>query len=280
MTKLRDQMKMELELKGYSDKTQSSYINHVKRYAGFFNKSPDKLATDEIKKYLHYLICEKKVSKSYVNSAYSALKFFYETTLKIQWDMKEIPRVKKSKKLPVVLSKDEVKSIFSATTNIKYKTIFMTIYAAGLRISEAASLKVEDIDSKNMQIRVREGKGNKDRYTILSKENLDVLRNYCKSSRITTGWLFPGSPSSKSISTRSIQRVFKEAVYRARIKKNATVHTLRHCFATHLLESGIGIYYIQRLLGHSNPKTTSVYIHLTRYDVLNIKSPLDLMEGN
>lgn len=280
MTKLREKMKMELELKGYSDKTQSAYINHVKNYASFFGKSPDKLSTDEIKKYLHYLISEKKVSKSYVNSVYSALKFFYETTLKRQWDMREIPRVKKPKKLPVILSKDEVKSIFSATNNVKYKTIFMTIYSAGLRVSEAANLKVEDIDSKNMQIRVRQGKGNKDRYTILSKKNLNALRLYYKYNGINDEWLFPGYPKSKPISTRSIQKVFKKTINKAGIKKKATVHTLRHCFATHLLEQGTGIYQIQRLLGHTNAKTTSVYIHLTRHDVLNIKSPLDLMEDN
>lgn len=195
-----------------------------------------------------------------------------------EWDIKEIPRVKKPKKLPVILSSSEVKRIFDETTNLKHKAILMTIYASGLRVSEVANLRVEDIDSRNMQIRVREGKGKKDRYTILSTENLKILRDYWKYYHVKE-WLFPGDLPYKPITTRTIQKIFKKAKDKAEIKKEATVHTLRHCFATHLLESGVDIYHIQHLLGHSNPKTTSIYIHLTCKDVLRIKSPLDLMAG-
>lgn len=278
MTKLREKMRMDLELKNYSPKTIESYIRHVKRYAQHFNKSPDELGIDEVREYLHYLITEKKLSSSYINSAYSGLKFFYEITLKRPWDVKEIPRMKKSKKLPTVLSMDEVKRIFDVTTNIKHKAIFVTIYSGGLRISEACNLKISDIDSSNMQIKVRDGKGNKDRYTLLSSENLKVLREYFKYQRPKL-WLFPGIPPSNPICNRTVQKVFKNSKNKAGIKKAATVHTLRHCFATHLIESGAGIYHIQRLMGHTNPKTTSKYIHLTRSDVLNVKSPFDIMMG-
>lgn len=144
MTRLREKMRMDLELKNYSPKTKEAYISHVKRYAQYFDKSPDKLGIDEIRGYLHYLITERKVSSSYINSAYSALKIFYETTLKREWDIKEIPRMKISKKLPTVLSMDEVKRIFDVTTNIKHKAILVTIYSGGLRISEACNLKISD----------------------------------------------------------------------------------------------------------------------------------------
>lgn len=277
MTKLREQMKMNLELKGYSSNTRDTYIRCVKNYAEFFNQSPDKMGTEEIKKYLHYLITDKAVSKSYVNIVYSALKFFYTTTLKSKWDLKAIPRVKTPKKLPVVLSTSEVKAILESINNLKHRTILTTIYAAGLRISEAANLKIKDIDSNNMQIRVRQGKGMKDRYTILSEENLKLLRDYWKQYGPLKDWLFEGVPQYNPISTRSIQKVFERARNKAGIKKDATVHTLRHCFATHLIESGVGTYHVQKLLGHSSPQTTNKYIHLTRQDILKIKSPFDLM---
>ena len=153
----------------------------------------------------------------------------------------------------------------------------MTIYGAGLRISEVVNLTVEDIDSNNMQIRVQQGKGKKDRYTLLSQTNLDLLRDYWKIYR-PVKWLFPGRNPNNPFSTRSVQRIFKETCEKAGVKKKATVHTLRHCFATHLLQAGISVYHIQQLLGHSSPKTTSAYIHLTRRDILNVKSPLNLMK--
>lgn len=231
---------------------------------------------DEIKEYLNYLIITKKVSHSYIKTAYSALKFLYEVTLQRDWNMKQIPRSKKPVKLLVVLSKSEIKEIFEAIENLKHRAILITIYAAGLRVSEAASLRVSDIDSSNMQIKVVQGKGQKDRYVLLSTKNLDVLRDYWKYYH-PKEWLFYGSSIDKPISTRTIQKLFKIAKDKAGIKKDATVHTLRHSFATHLVESGTSIYYVQQLLGHTNSKTTSIYIHLTRKDLLQVKSPLDTM---
>jgi site-specific recombinase XerD len=267
---------MDLELKGYSPKTVDAYVRYAKKFIQHYQEPIEQLRTDEIRNYLHYLIVNKKCSNSYVNVNYSALKFLYKNTLNKQWNVDKIPRLKKDKKLPVILSKQEVKSIFSVTSNLKHKAIFMTIYSAGLRISEANSLIIDDIDSNNMQIRVRQGKGKKDRYTLLSQKNLSILREYWKNYR-PKYWLFPGNPSTKAISPRTIQQVFKQSLSKARINKNATVHTLRHCFATHLLEAGVDIFHIQKLMGHASPKTTAIYIHLTRKDILDVISPLDMM---
>lgn len=193
--------------------------------------------------------------------------------------MKQIPRVKRDKKLPTVMSKAEVKKLFDATTNIKHKAILMTVYGAGLRVSEVANLKPSDIDSENMQIHIRLAKGNKDRYTILSKINLMILREYWKLYRPGI-WLFPSVNPENHLSIRTMERVFEQSKQKAGIKKTASIHTLHHSFATHMLESGVDINYIQLLLGHTSVKTTCIYIHLARTDALNFKSPLDTFGDN
>ena len=278
MSQLRNQMKADLELKGYSPKTVSSYIKQVEGFASYFGKSPDKLGEDEIKKYLHHLITLQR-SDSYINSAYSSLKFLYQVTLKRNWNSIRIPRTKMRKRLPEVLDTSEIKALLNVTTNLKHRAILMTTYAAGLRVSETANLRVGDIDSKRMQIRVQQGKGNKDRYTILSEINLTLLRRYWEEYRPKT-WLFPGSMLDKAITTRTIQKVFENNKTKAGITKNVSVHSLRHSFATHLLESGTDLYYIQRLMGHSSAKTTSIYIHLKQENLLKIKSPLDCWDSD
>ncbi len=278
MSKLREEMKMNLELAGYSSKTQKAYVMHVKLFAKHFNKSPDLLGDKEIREYLHYLITVRNLSRSYITSAYSALKFFYETTLNREWNLKKIPRVKREKKLPAILSMDEVKKIFDVTTNLKHKAILMTAYSSGLRVSEVANLKLYDIDSFNMQIFVRLGKGNKDRYTLLSDANLDILREYFLVYKPKI-WLFEGQNKNNPITSRSLQRIFKDAKVKAGINKDASFHTLRHSFATHLLEAGTDINYIQKLLGHTDIKTTSIYLHLRKVNVLKVISPLDIMIG-
>lgn len=279
MSELRNKMKFDMELRGYSPKTINHYILHVSNFAKFYNKSPDLLGEDEIRSYLHHCITEKGLSECTVNYIYSTLKFFFTITLSRHWNLKRLPRIKQRKKLPVVLSTKEVKAIFDATQNLKYKAIFMTIYSAGLRISEVCNLKLTDIDSKNMQIFIRQGKGKKDRYSILSNSNLQILREYWK-TYMPTDYLFSGRYRSDAISSRSVEKVFCESLKIAKIHKNATVHTLRHSFATHLLDSGTDICYIQRLLGHARITTTTIYLHLRRMDLLNIKSPLDLLVGD
>jgi site-specific recombinase XerD len=181
------------------------------------------------------------------------------------------------KKLPVVLSREEIRGIFSAIKNLKHRALLMAIYSAGLRVSEVVHLKVSDLDSQRMTIRVQQGKGQKDRYTLLSQRTLEVLRDYWRAYR-PQDWLFPGKPATQPLSVSAVQRVFGMVLLRAGIKKPASVHTLRHSFATHLLEDGTDLYHIQRLLGHASPKTTTVYLHLSRKDMRSVRSPLDLVE--
>lgn len=274
MSKLREQMKMDMDLKGFSQKTKDAYIRHVEKFVHHYKRSPEELGDIEIKEYLHYLLTEKKLSQSYNSAAYSALRFLYETTLKRNWDGYKIPRSKKGRKLPVVLSREEVKKIFDVTNNLKHKAILMTIYAAGLRVSEAANLKVDNVDSTRMQLRIEGAKGNKDRYTLLSTTNLNILRQYY-SLYHPHKWLFCGAGGFNPINVRTIQRVFKNSINKAGITKNVSVHTLRHSFATHLLDSGADVYHIQRLMGHSTIQTTSVYIHISQKDSLKLVSPLE-----
>jgi integrase/recombinase XerD len=278
MSELRQKMKMDMELKGYSPRTIKNYTRIVSNFAKYYNKSPELLKEKEIREYLHYCIMERKLSEGTVNYINAGLKFFYTKTLNRYWNMDKITRIKEPRRLPSVLSPEEVKSIFDATENLKHKAILMTIYSAGLRVSEVCNLKITDIDSKNMQILIREGKGKKDRYSLLSKANLEILREYWKRYH-PTEYLFSGRYRTDAITPRSVQRVMEKSVVKAKITKNATVHTLRHSFATHLLDAGTDICYIQRLLGHTRITTTTIYLHLRRMDLLNIKSPLDLLLG-
>lgn len=278
MSELRNKMKIDMQLRGYSKTTIKNYINNVSRFARFYNKSPELLGEKEIRAYLHYCITEQKLSEGTVNYINASLKFLFTKTLDRQWNMDKLCRMKEPRKLPAVLSPQEVKAIFDATKNIKYKAIFMTIYSAGLRVSEACKLKIIDIDSKNMQIVIRKGKGKKDRYSILSESNLKVLREYWKIYQ-PKEYLFSGRYRTNAITPRSVQKVLAKSIKKSGITKKATVHTLRHSFATHLLDAGTDICYIQRLLGHTRISTTTIYLHLRRMDLLSIKSPLDMLEG-
>jgi len=276
MGKLRDRMEMDMKLRGLSPRTISCYLACMKNIAMHFDKSPAELGNEEIRGCLNHLIEERKTSQAVISQSYSALKFFFEKTIQKPWDDMRIPRSRQRKKLPGVLSRQEVESIFSATSNLKHRAILMTVYSAGLRVGEVTRLKVSDIDSERMMIRVNEGKGLKDRYTLLGERNLEILRLYYKKYR-PPEWLFPGRNPSEPVSVSCVQRVFKASVQEAGIKKKASVHTLRHCFATHLLESGTDLYYIQRLLGHKSASTTSVYLHIAGKDLGKIKSPIDIL---
>jgi integrase/recombinase XerD len=218
-----------------------------------------------------------KFTSFYIDSVYSALKFFYEKTLGRTWNMTEIPRLKRTKKLPVVLSRNEIKQLLVVTSNIKFKAMFMTAYAGGLRVSEIAHLKISDIDSENMQILIRQGKGNLDRFTLLSMTLLEILRRYYRQYR-PQEWLFPGKLPGQPIRTRAIQDAFLKMKNRAGINKKATIHSLRHSFATHLLENGTDIVRIQRLMGHANISTTLLYLQLAKVKILQVKSPLDSLQ--
>lgn len=276
MGQLRERMIRDMQIKGYSQSTQRTYLSGVSGIARYFGVSPACLTEDQIRSYLHHLIAEREVCQSYVNQVYSGLKFLFETTLKKDWASWRIPRAHQPQKLPVVLSKREVASLFAATVNLKHRTSLMVMYSGGLRISEVANLKPVDIDSDRMRIRVL-GKGGDERDTLLARSALEILRRYCSQYRPRT-WLFEGQTPDRPLHTRSLQKVFGRARERAEITKPATAHTLRHSFATHLLESGVDLFHIQRLLGHKSPKTTTVYLHVSNRDLAGIQSPLDSLE--
>ncbi len=255
------------------------YLQHMTDFVRHFGRSPSEIGKNEIVQYLLYLTEDKKVSVAYRNQAVSALKFFYARVLKRPVVIEELPRPKKEFRLPAVLSKEEVSRLFAAVRNRKHLAILMLVYSSGLRVSEVVRLKPEDIDVERRLIRVRGAKGRKDRYTVLSEVALDVVRDYYMSWK-PEHFLFPGSRKGSHLSTRSVQSVVSEARKRAGIQKQFSTHALRHSFATHLLESGTDLRYIQELLGHKSARTTQIYTHVTRKDIARIVSPLDrMMEG-
>jgi integrase/recombinase XerD len=278
MNKFYEQFRKELVLSGLCEKTQDAYLRCLRKLDDHYIKPVETLTTGEIKDFLYFLIKEKCFSQEYINQIHAAATFFFNRILKKPDIMRGIPRVKvPRKKLPQVLARSEVKDIIGTINNLKHKCILLTTYSAGLRVSEVSKLLVTDIDSKRMLIRVNQGKGRKDRYTILSNTTLHYLRTYYKMYN-PDKWLFPSYLNSKHISTRTIQHVFHKAKEKAGIKKNVSVHTLRHSFATHLIEAGIDIYHIQKLLGHSSIKTTTIYLHLRQNKTIDLHKSLDFPE--
>ena len=278
MNALLEKMKIDMELRGFSDKTVSVYLKNVNYVSTFSDTPPELLTYDQVREFLHHAITVRKLSRSYVNAVYSAIKFFFSVTLNLKWDMKDIPRVKQATKLPVVLTPNQIRKLLDSVTNIKHRTMLITCYSAGLRVGEMLNLKVCDIDSTTMRIRVRNGKGNKERYTILSKQNLEALRAYYK-LYTPTGYLFYNPTTLKPLSARTIQIVFSTSRDSLGLPENATIHSLRHSFATHLLTSGTNIIAIKELLGHAHIDTTAIYLHLTSVDLAKVVSPLDNLEG-
>jgi site-specific recombinase XerD len=236
----------------------------------------DKIDEQKIIAFCQYLVIDRKVSASTQNQAINAIKFYYERVLGGQRKFYTLERPQKERALPIVLSTDEIVRILKATENLKHKAILTLIYSAGLRIGELINLKIKDIDSARKQIRITQGKGNKDRYTLLSPKTLELLRTYFKEYKPKV-FLFEGTEGGP-YSARSVQAFFKESCKKAGIRKKTTVHTLRHSFATHLLENGTDLRYIQALLGHESPKTTEIYTHITTKGFDSIKSPLDNLD--
>lgn len=258
----------------YSSSTEKTYRMALEDFINYHHTVDlDKLNESQIQSFLRHLVMERNVSTSYQNQAINAIKFYYERVLGGQRKTYFIDRPKKEKTLPVVLSEEEIIEIISSIKNIKHKAIIMTIYSAGLRISECVHLKIKDIDSNRMQIRVEQAKGKKDRYTLLSEKTLHILRIYFKEYKPII-YLFEGQNGGQ-YSVRSIQQIFIEACRKAKITKKVSVHSLRHSFATHLLEQGTNLRYIQSLLGHANSKTTEIYTHITTKGFDQLKSPLD-----
>jgi len=274
MGTLRDQMQADLHLKGITPRTQKDYLREVSNLAKYFNKSPEELGEKEVKEYLVHLLKDRKISGGTYKYYVSGIKFLYRTTLKREGVVDAIQYPKSRRKLPVVLDLSEVEALFSVTENLKHKAILMITYSSGLRISEATRLKITDIDSKRMMVRVQQGKGGKDRYSILSHAALECLRQYWRKYH-PKDWLFEGQKKDKHISISSIHQIFHAAKKRAGITKPASVHTLRHSFATHLVEAGTSLHHVQLLQGHRSPNTTTVYLHVSRLNLAQVTSPLD-----
>lgn len=281
MSVLREKMIRELKLKMMSEKTIKNYVSYVNYLAKYYKKSPDKINREEVKDYLYYLQVERKLSANTLNVAHCAIRFFYINVVNAEWVVKDIAKFKRDKSKPIVLSKSEVEDILNLTWNLKHKTILTLIYSAGLRVSEAAQLKVSHIDTERMQIFIKDGKGSVDRYALLSPLALTLLKEYIEEFK-PVDYLFYDRTKNKMkhFSTRAIQMAFRDARLKAQITKNASVHTLRHSFATHLLEAGVHMHHIQLLLGHFSPQTTYLYLHVRRMDLMNIKSPLDTYDYN
>ncbi|MCK0180084.1 tyrosine-type recombinase/integrase [Flavobacteriaceae bacterium S0862] len=263
-----------LELKGYANNTVKTYISCFERFINYYsNKDIDKLNETDVRDYLKF-ITQSDWSTSYINQSINSIKFYYEIVLGMPNRFYEIERPRKKKKLPIILSKDEVKQLIEATQNLKHRCVLSLLYSAGLRRSELLNLRIADIDSKRMLIKVNDAKGNKDRYTILSKSALVDLRKYYLQYK-PSNYLFEGQKKEKYSAT-SIIKILASAIYKAGINKHVTPHTLRHSFATHLLENGTDLRYIQLLLGHNSTKTTEIYTHVAKTSFNSIQNPLDL----
>jgi site-specific recombinase XerD len=264
MTPLRQKMIEDMQLRGLSARTQDSYVRVVRQLAEYYHKSPDQVREEELRQYFLYLKNEKQVSRSTCTQALCGLKFFYQQTLQREWTILEFIRPVQEHKLPVILSVGEVRAVLSRVRQPHYRVCLSTIYGCGLRLLEGVRLQVGDIDSGRMMLHVRGGKGNKDRYVPLPERTLVQLRRQWGRHRHGV-WLFPGQGLSVggSMDKSGVQRAFRAALGESGINKGASVHTLRHSYATHLLEAGVNLRQIQSYLGHDSLATTALYTHLT-----------------
>lgn len=275
MSTLREKMKNEMTLVGLARSTQEIYLKAVIRLNNFYQKSPAKLSDREIKAYLLHLLQNKKLAPNTYNTQVYALRFFYCVTLRQPLRKLEIPTTKVTYKLPSILSPNEVQRIIKAAGNIKHRTLLMVIYSAGLRVSEAVNLRMQDIDSQRMTLHIRCGKGGKDRYVILSPVVYQALRNYWQACRFND-YIFPNPKNpSKPLTTSSAMQVFQSAKSLAGVTKQGGIHSMRHAFATHLLESGADLFAIKELLGHSSIQSTVRYLAFVPNRHQNVNSPID-----
>ena len=296
MTPLKQRFIEDMLLRGLAPTTQRSYLHYVSEFAKYFNMSPEKLDLEAIRQYQMHLLSEKKMSPQSVNSFTSAVQFLYLVTLEVPWGKQCFPRVRIGSSLPVVLSPEETETFFGNVPSLKYRAVLMLCYGAGLRISEAVAVKVSDIDSKRMLIRIEEGKGGKDRYVMLSTRLREVLRSYWRAAR-PKDWMFPSWRENKHLSVGAVSQACMDASKQCGLTKRITTHTLRHSFATHLLENGtdtrwpqaqtkadlipgqVRVYHCasgrQVLLGHSRIDTTARYVRVAAHVIAATTSPLD-----
>lgn len=288
---LLDRINRELRLRGYSPRTQRVYLQHLKsflkyadevQYAGDVQGGGDVQgrppAEDQLlRNYLLTRMAERGVSRAYHNQAISAIQFLYRHVLKEPQSIDDLPRPRREHRLPTVLARNEVRRLYTVVGNPKHRALILLLYSAGLRIGEVVRLRPEDLDEERRLIHIRGGKGRKDRYTLLADTALTAVKRYQEPGS-PGPWLFPGQRPEKHISTRSVQQVIETARQRAGLKKEVTAHTLRHSFATHLLEAGTDLRFIQELLGHASSRTTEIYTHVSNQMLERIRSPLDMEE--
>jgi site-specific recombinase XerD len=276
MTPLRQRMIEDMRIRNFAESTQQSYLQQVSSFARYFHCSPDALGPEKVREYQVHLVEDRKLAPSSVSIAVSALRFLYKVTLKQPWSSDDIPMPKKPFKLPVILSPEEVVHFLESVYSMKHRAILMSAYAAGLRVSEATHLKVTDIDSQRMMLRVDQGKGKKDRDVMLSPRLLQELRTYWRAVRPKT-WLFPGDIAGRPISRDAVGQACQRAHRCCGIQKPITPHSMRHAFATHLLERGVDVRRIQLLMGHRSLATTARYLKVATSTICATTSPLDLL---
>jgi site-specific recombinase XerD len=274
MGEFRDRMERDLRIRGYSPCTIGCYLDRVKDYVRYYMRPPDELTLEDLYDYQFHLTAERQVSWAFFNQTVCALRFFYRATLQKDWEVQAIPYQKTGRRLPSVLSREEVARLLGGVENLKHRALLTTGYACGLRVSEAVHLHVHDIDSQRMTVRIEQGKGRKDRYVMLAPSLLTLLRDYWREYR-PQSWLFPGDGPAQPLSSHSAQKVFRKALERAGLRKPASFHALRHAFATHLLEGGTDIRTVQVLLGHRSLATTQKYTHVSENFLHQTQSPLE-----
>jgi len=283
MKNYQQEIDLYFELKGTPDSSRESYLRRMHAFINFMqgrHKCMQDVAENDIQQYILYLKREKGLSAGTINNYISAIRFFHTHVLGKEWKPMKIPRMRRIRKFPVLPPKQDVLAIVNATANLKHKAILMLLYGSGLRVGEVAKLKICDICSKSMRVRVDNAKHNTNRYSILSDTALEVLRKYFRTyfssiSYKPDDWLFPGRNNSEHIHVKTIKNTLIKLRNKLQLDRNISAHTLRHCFATHALEDGVDPVFIQQMLGHRNLKTTAAYLHMTSKSLMGIKSPLD-----
>lgn len=268
-----DLLRQTLAARGRAQNTIRAYVDWLKRFAIFIAKPLDDVVLGDLQAYQRHL-ATRRINFSTFNQAFCALRFFYRDCLERGWDFKRVPFQRTARKLPEILSPEEVEALFTACPNFKHRTVMMTAYGCGLRLSETLALRPHHVDSKRMVVRIEQGKGRKDRYVMLPSHLLDTLRQYWRAYRPLV-WLFEGQEKGRPLSTTAVQKIFHKARQRAGITKAVTFHSLRHSFATHLLEEGVNVRIIQALLGHRSLTSTQIYTHVARTYLNDTTSPLD-----
>jgi integrase/recombinase XerD len=274
MTELRRRMLEDMELHGLAPNTQDCYVNAVKRLAQYYGRSPDRLTEGEIRGFFLYLINEKEAGESTVKLHLYGIKFLYEKTLGREWPVLRLVRPRRRRKLPVVLSPEEVRRLLAQVRQATQRTSLTTIYSCGLRLSEGTHLHVDDIDSGRMMLTVRNAKGGRDRNVPLPQRTLELLRAYWRAER-SQFWLFPAKNAPSHMPNTTLQKTFKAVLRESGVRKDASIHTLRHSYATHLMENGVPLRVIQEILGHKSPRTTAIYTHLTQRTVEGLQATVN-----